>query len=151
MDNIRFLLIVTFAMLVFMLQQAWEADYNPKPVIQAAVENVNARDDLPAGTTPAQTQAAVPAIAAASTAKVIKVTTDVLALEINTEGGTIQNLDLLAYPVEHENTAVNKLREMFGFAIPDINKYPVRIFNGEAAKLFVAQSGLITSTGSVEA
>ncbi|MEI6746052.1 MAG: membrane protein insertase YidC [Methylococcaceae bacterium] len=151
MDNIRFLLIVTFAMLVFMLQQAWEADYNPKPVIQAAIENVNARDDLPTGTTPVQAQAALPAVAAVTTAKVIKITTDVLALEINTEGGTIQNLDLLAYPIEHENTALNKLREMFGFAIPEINKSPVRIFNGEATKLFVAQSGLITSAGSIEA
>lgn len=151
MDNIRFILIVTFAMLVFMLQQAWEADYNPKPALQAVVENVNARDDLPTGTTSAQTQLAVPAVTNVSTAKVIKITTDLLALEINTQGGTIQNLDLLAYPVEHENTAVNKLREIFGFQIPEINKSPVRLFNGDAEKLFVAQSGLISSQGSSEA
>ncbi len=150
MDNIRFLLIVTFAMLVFMLQQAWEADYNPKSAIQAVAENVNTRDDLPAGVTPAQAPVSIP-IAAVTAAKVIKITTDVLALEINTEGGTIQNLDLLAYPEEHENTAVNTLRGMFGFAIPEINKTPVRIFNSETDKLFVAQSGLITSAGSVEA
>lgn len=151
MDNIRFILIVTFAMLVFMLQQAWEADYNPKPTVQAVVENVNARDDLPTGTTPAQTQLAVPEVTNVSTAKVIKITTDLLALEINTQGGTIQNLDLLAYPVEHENTAVNKLREIFGFQIPEVNKSPVRLFNGDAEKLFVAQSGLISSQGSSEA
>lgn len=138
-------------MLVFMLQQAWEADYNPKPAVQAVVENVNARDDLPAGTTPAQTQTAMPAVVNASTAKVIKITTDLLALEINTQGGTIQNLDLLAYPTEHENTAVNKLRGIFGFQIPEINKSPVRLFNGDAEKLFVAQSGLISSQGSSEA
>lgn len=138
-------------MLVFMLQQAWEADYNPKPAVQAVVENVNARDDLPAGTTPAQTQTAMPALANASTAKVIKITTDLLALEINTQGGTIQNLDLLAYPTEHENTSVNKLRGIFGFQIPEIDKSPVRLFNGDAEKLFVAQSGLISSQGSSEA
>lgn len=149
MDNIRFILIVTFAMLVFMLQQAWEADYNPKPAVQAVVENVNTRDDLPTGATPAQ--AAVPTVTNVSTAKVIKITTDLLALEIDTQGGTIQNLDLLAYPVEHENTAVNKLREIFGFQIPEINKSPVRLFNGDAEKLFVAQSGLISSQGSSEA
>lgn len=151
MDNIRFILIVTFAMLVFMIQQAWEADYNPKPAVQAVVENVNARDDLPTGVTSSQTQAAVPTVANASTAKIIKITTDLLALEINMQGGTIQNLDLLAYPVEHENTAVNKLREIFGFQIPEVNKSPVRLFNGNAEKLFVAQSGLISSQGSSEA
>ena len=30
MDNIRFILIVTFAMLVFMLQQAWQLGLWPK-------------------------------------------------------------------------------------------------------------------------
>ena len=138
-------------MLVFMLEQAWQADYAPKPAIQAVAENVNTRDDLPAGATPTQQASVSIPVAAVNAAKVIKITTDVLALEINTEGGTIQNLDLLAYPIEHENTAVNKLREMFGFATPEINKAPVRIFNGEADKLFVAQSGLITSAGSAEA
>lgn len=151
MDNIRFLLIVTFAMLVFMLQQAWEADYNPKP-IPTVVESVNSRDDLPANSSQQiAAQQAVPVVATASTAKVIKVTTDVLALEINTQGGTIQNLDLLAYPSEHANTVVNKLREIFGFQIPEINKNPVRLFNDDVEKLFVAQSGLITNTGAAEA
>ncbi|GDX85340.1 membrane protein insertase YidC [Methylococcaceae bacterium] len=150
MDNIRFLLIVTFAMLVFMLEQAWQADYGPKPAIQTVVENINTHDDLPAGSKAIQSPVSIP-VADITTAKVIKITTDVFALEINTEGGTIQNLDLLAYPVEHENTAVNKLREMFGFERPEINKTSVRIFNGEANKLFVAQSGLMTNAGSVEA
>ena len=136
-------------MLVFMLEQAWQADYAPKPAIQAVVENVNARDDLPANS--AQSTAAVPVVATKSSAKIIKVTTDVLDLEINTEGGTIQNLDLLAYSVEKENTTINKLRGMLGFAIPEINNAPVRIFNGDVEQLFVAQSGLITSAGSVEA
>ena len=39
-------------------------------------------------------------VAERPSAKIIKVTTDVLTLEINSQGGTIQNLDLLAYPVE---------------------------------------------------
>ncbi len=152
MDNIRFILIVTFAMLVFMLQQAWQADYAPKPAIEAVVASMNTKDDLPATNTEplVQTTASSAANTTEATAKVIKITTDTLALEISTEGGTIQNLDLLAYPVEQENTTVNKLRDMFGFAIPEINKTPVRIFNGQIDKLFVAQSGLITSTNSVE-
>lgn len=137
-------------MLVFMLQQAWQADYGPKPAVEAVVASVNAKEDLPATATPSQAQDVTP-IAVETTAKVIKVTTDVLSLEINTEGGTIQNLDLLAYPVEQDNTVVNKLRETFGFAIPEKDKSLVRLFNGQADKLFVAQSGLITSSGSSEA
>ena len=140
-------------MLVFMLQQAWQADYAPKPAIEAAVASVNTKDDLPATNAPSQVQttASIAVNTVGSVIKVIKITTDVLALEINTEGGTVQNLDLLAYPVEQENTTVNKLRDMFGFTIPEVNKTPVRIFNGQVDKLFVAQSGLITSANSVEA
>ena len=49
MDNIRFILVVTFAMLVFMLWQAWQLDYGPKPEVAAIVnpEVANAKEDLP--------------------------------------------------------------------------------------------------------
>ena len=49
MDNIRFILIITFAMIVFMLQQAWQLDYGPKPEIAAVVDPVagDAKEDLP--------------------------------------------------------------------------------------------------------
>ena len=49
MDNLRFVLVVTFAMLVFMLWQAWEQDYGPKPEIAAIVspEGIKAKEDLP--------------------------------------------------------------------------------------------------------
>lgn len=152
MDNIRFILVVTFAMLLFMLQQAWEADYGVKPPIESIASTVNATtEDMPATTAPAQAQIDAPIAAAPAQANVINVTTDVLALEINTEGGTIQNLDLLNYPVEKENTIVDKLRATFGLAIPERNTAPVRLFNAQADKLFVAQSGFIAANGSVEA
>ena len=51
MDNIRFILIVTFAMLVFMLQQAWQLDYGPKPEVAAITDPVaNTKEDLPSAT-----------------------------------------------------------------------------------------------------
>ncbi|MEN9757025.1 MAG: hypothetical protein RL755_1212 [Pseudomonadota bacterium] len=150
MDNIRFILIVTFAMLLFMLQQAWDADYVLKPAVENVSSAVNVREDVPATTAQTQTQLVAPSATPIDT-KVIKITTDVLALEINAEGGTIQNLDLLNYPIEKENTIVDKLRETFGLSIAEKNTSPVRLFNAQADKLFVAQSGFIAGNGSAEA
>ena len=149
MDNIRFILVVTFAMLVFMLQQAWEADYVLKPAVETVSSVVNSSEDVPATTAQTQTQVVTTAVAAID-AKVIKITTDVLALEINAEGGTIQNLDLLNYPNERENTIVDKLRQTFGFEASEKNTAPVRLFNSQADTLFVAQSGFIAGNGSAE-
>ncbi len=150
MDNIRFILVVTFAMLLFMLQQAWEADYVLKPAVETVSSVVNSSEDIPATTAQIQTQVVTPAVTAIDS-KVIKITTDVLALEINSEGGTIQNLDLLNYPNERENTIVDKLRQTFGFEASEKNTAPVRLFNAQAEKLFVAQSGFIAGNGSAEA
>lgn len=155
MDNIRFVLIVTFAMLVFMLQQAWQQDYGPKPEVAAVAEAVatSAKEDLPVATgaaaqaeTAEQNTAAVP-LATVSSANVITVKTDVLALQIDLQGGTIQNLDLLNYPVEKANTAVDKLRALVGLSEAEKNTAPVRLFDSSQEKLFVAQSGLIADSG----
>jgi YidC/Oxa1 family membrane protein insertase len=155
MDNIRFILIVTFAMLVFMLQQAWQLDYGPKPEVAAITEPVatNTKEDLPSATgAAAQTETAEPNTAAVplatmSSANIITVKTDVLALQIDLKGGTIQNLDLLTYPVEKSNTVVDKLRAMIGLSVAEKNTAPVRLFNSNQEKLFVAQSGLIADSG----
>ena len=49
MDNIRFLLIFSFGLLVFMLYQQWQIDYGPKPPAPVAVESstANTKEDLP--------------------------------------------------------------------------------------------------------
>ncbi|MEC4749458.1 membrane protein insertase YidC [Methylomicrobium sp. Wu6] len=160
MDNIRFLLIFSFGLLVFMLYQQWQIDYGPKPPVPAAIESAatNIKEDLPtasgmpeqaAASTPVQ--ANVAASASASASKTVKIKTDVLALEIDLAGGTIQNLDLLAYPVQQSNTVVDAVRRMAGFEPETIDRNPVRIFNAEQDKIFIAQSGLISSEGSVSA
>ena len=155
MDNIRFILVVTFAMLVFMLWQAWQLDYGPKPEVAAIVnpEVATAKEELPTAAgaasqseTTAQTPVSVP-VAATSAAKTVKVKTDVITLEIDMQGGTITNLDLLNYPVEKANTVVNRLRKMVGMEVAETNTAPVRLFNSDEEKLFVAQSGLIAGSG----
>ncbi len=142
-------------MLVFMLWQAWQQDYGPKPEVAAIVnpEVATAKEDLPIATgaavsqteTTVQTPVSVPA--AASTANTVKVKTDVIALEIDLQGGTITNLDLLNYPVEKANTVVNRLRKMIGMEVAETNTAPVRLFDSDEKKLFVAQSGLIAGSG----
>ena len=155
MDNIRFVLIVTFAMLVFMLQQAWQLDYGPKPEVAAIADTVaaNAKEDLPsaagvsAEAEPAEQSTAAVPLATVSSANVITVKTDVLALQIDLKGGTIQNLDLLTYPVEKSNTVVDKLRTLVGLSVAEKDTSPVRLFDSSQEKLFVAQSGLIADSG----
>ncbi|MGZ5051238.1 MAG: membrane protein insertase YidC [Methylobacter sp.] len=155
MDNIRFVLIVTFAMLIFMIQQAWQIDYGPKPEV-AVVDSAttNTKEDLPvaagvsAQAEPAeQNPAAAPVAKALSSNNVVTVKTDVLALQIDLQGGTIQNLDLTTYPVEKPNTVVDKIRELVGLSVSEKNTGPVRLFDNSPDKLFVAQSGLIADSG----
>jgi len=155
MDNLRFILVVTFAMLVFMLWQAWEQDYGPKPEVAVIVspEGIKAKEDLPT-TAEASLQAestlqnpVASPVAVTSTSNTVKIKTDVIALEIDLQGGTVTNLDLLDYPVEKANNVVNSLRKMVGMEVAEIDTAPVRLFNNNQEKIFVAQSGLIADSG----
>lgn len=160
MDNIRFLLIIAFGFLVVLLWENWQKDYGPKSmaVVTSATPLVNNQEDLPTATanlsaqtaTNSPSATAVPNIAPA-TSKVITIKTDVIALEIDLQGGSIQNLDLLSYPEEKDNAFVNKVRAMFGQPIVEKNSTPIRILNGSPQKIFLAQSGLIAGNGSAAA
>ncbi len=151
MDNIRFVLIVAFGVLVFMLQQAWEADYGPKPPLNQTINAIEkVKDDVPntnlSLNTPNQT-ITLPQTTESIT-KVISVNTDVLHVEISTDGATIQKLELLNYPIEQENTAVNFIKNLIGISIESKNTAPIRLFNNNPEHLFLAQNGLIADSGS---
>ncbi|WP_411726260.1 membrane protein insertase YidC [Methyloglobulus sp.] len=159
MDNIRFVLIIAFAMILLLLWQAWQIDYSPKPAI-AQIENpavADVKEDLPTtANTPEQPSVAAQQVTAAPlpaapTAAIVSVKTDVLALEIDMQGGTIQNLDLLVYPVEKDNTVVNAMRKLVGLEAAEKNRQPVRLFNSSPEKMFIAQSGLIATSGNAPA
>ena len=138
-----------------MLWQAWEQDYNPKPEVAtiSTPEVAKNKEDLPVTaqssvTTESGTQKSVTSSESISSiSKTIKIKSDVLALEIDLQGGTITNLDLLNYPVQKTNNVVDSLREMVGMSPAEINKTPVRLFNNNQEKIFVAQSGLIADAG----
>lgn len=157
MDNLRFVLIMAFVMISYLLWDAWQLDYGPKPQVIASETPtvIESGEDLPATggeqvNAGAENVEAVP-LATIPSDKIIRVKTDVFALEIDTQGGTIRNLDLRQYPKEKENTVVNKLYAMVGLEPdkPDISA--VRLFDSSVEQLFLAQSGLIASGGSAAA
>jgi len=160
MDNLRFVLVIIFAMLIVLMMQAWEIDYGPKPPASAvaASEAEPVKEDLPQASNQSEPAAAMsantstPAIAQTAPAHpIITIKTDVIALEIDTQGGTLRNLDLLDYPVEKDNTIVNSLRSMVGLPVAEKNHAPTRLFNADPEKLFLAQSGLIAGNGTTAA
>lgn len=155
MDNIRFLLVIAFAMISYMLWEQWQLDYGPKPVVSVSEQPtiLDSKVDLPTtGTSQTagigQSVEAVPVLAAPAD-KIITVKTDVFSLEIDVKGGTIRNLDLLQFPHEKENTVVNKMFALVGMEPEEKDFSPIRLLDGSTEKLFLAQSGLIASSGSV--
>ncbi len=153
MDNLRFVLIMAFVMISYMLWEAWQIDYGPKPqVIVSETPDVNGQPvvgDSAKAIVDTENKA-VKAVAEAVESKnhIIRVTTDVISVEIDTQGGTLRNLDLLEYPKEKENTWVNKLRKMVELDPVEVDKSPVRLFDSHPDRLYLAQNGLIASQGS---
>ncbi len=142
MDNQRLLVWATFGLMAFLTWEAWNRDYAPPPpAVDAPTAEAPAMpaasDSLPeisddavpslASDEPAS-PAELPALADADRGDaVIRVTTDVLALEISTRGGTLQRADLFRYPVAKER--------------PD---EPVTLLSTRRENLGLLQTGLLT-------
>ncbi len=135
MDNQRIFVWAALGLALWLNYVTWQKDYAPPPapapsVATPAQDNSQASQVLPdlpstsAGTPTAPTGTPVPE-AAASSAPVVRVVTDVLDMDISTQGGELQRADLLKYP---------KVKNQ-----PNI---PVRLFNTGSPGLFVARSGL---------
>jgi YidC/Oxa1 family membrane protein insertase len=149
MDNLRLILFLALAMVLFMLWQAWEQDYGTLsapaqsvqsdvsvPGAQPAAPAQSGQTDVPAvsasSTIDDSASPATPAVASAEpTGEVIRVETDLLQLEIDTLGGTVSTLYLSDYPVSLKT--------------PDIK---FRLMKPNAPNLYLAQSGLIAGKGS---
>ena len=117
MDNQRLLTWGLFIILAWMTYQTWMIDYGPRPVeTQEAVEPLAVGDQdteaLPAfaDTDEGADAGGLPALEperpdapAATAAATIIVRTDVLEVEISSEGGTLQKASLLKYPVAKDD------------------------------------------------
>jgi len=141
MSSTRSILLIALLFVAFLLWQAWQQDYAPKPTLApsaatatSAPANAAGSAEVPHALTPSPTQAptALPAApAATSAAPRIDVRTDLLRLTIDTSGGAIVQADLLNYPVD-----------------PKDKDHPVRLLDDAAATFFEAQSGLVSGNAA---
>ena len=141
-EQIRTILIIALCVVSFLLWDAWQRDYGPKPPPPADAAEQPAPDlapsdaaspgvDVPQVPQPSREAAAAapsPSVDAVDSGRgrKIRVTTDVLAVEIDTRGGTIARVDLRSYPISNDH--------------PDD---PFRLLDDADPKsYFIAQSGL---------
>ena len=136
MDNQKTILAVALAIVVFLLFQAWQDQYAPKPVTPTAVrQNVTTPSTpTPAGASaPAAGTAAVVAPVSTSlqtaTGPTVPFQTQVFTGQIGLNGGDIQYLGLRHYPQAVDNPA------------------PYPLLDEAPARLTVQQSGFVSSDG----
>jgi YidC/Oxa1 family membrane protein insertase len=151
MDNIRFLLVMAMLMISYMLWESWQIDYGPKPQAIISDKPVVAGDSPATANGLVQEAKAVAASVAQANNKIITIKTDVFALEIDTQGGSLRNLDLLQYPHEKENSVVKKAYELIGLQAPERDLSPIRLFDSKPESLFLAQTGLLANANSASA
>ena len=135
MDNQRLFLFIALSFVALMLWEAWQRDYSaPEPVtVERGAPDVAAPPpaDLPAvPPPPTQVQTTETETGLASVTRV-RVTTDVLDVEIDTRGGDLRQADLLQYPEKS-----------------DAPETPVRLLDDQLPNLFIVQSGLRTQSGT---
>jgi YidC/Oxa1 family membrane protein insertase len=136
-DQLRNLLLIALCVVGFLLWQAWQKDYGPKPVQPAPTAAVtedgqpapvveedvpalpNISDDVPAAAPDG------PSVTAAPDYDKVRVRTDLLDVDINLRGGGIRRLALLDYPVSLENKDA-----------------PFQLLEFQPPNVFLAQSGL---------
>lgn len=125
MDNLRFVLFFIFAFILISLYESWQIDYGPKPVPPEAASGI------PSAPNAASTGATTASAGSESNVagKRVRVTTDILTLELDTTGGDIRVLDLLTFPQEKDHP-----------------EKPVRLLSDEPNLRFIAQSGFLTTS-----
>ncbi len=135
MENPRTFLYLSFFFILFLTWQAWQQDYGPQPVVvntPTATEQKPLADniaDIPEADKNTAQATALPIIEdTAAQRQIIQVKTDLMQVEIDTRGGDIRQIDLLAYPEDADH--------------PD---QPYQLFSPKAGQLFMAQSGLLSN------
>ena len=113
MDNQRLLIWGFFGLLGWITYQTWTQDYALRPVAAVTQEvaqpsNAEGDSDLPELTAPTGTMLDAPPqldegapeiLPVAPGAATVRVMTDVFSIEISTQGGTLQSVALINYPV----------------------------------------------------
>jgi YidC/Oxa1 family membrane protein insertase len=135
LDYIRIALYALFILIGFLLFQAWDKDH-PKPVfVTTSTQAPQTGHYIPAANaqiatpTTAAVTAQVPTVATPARGNIVKVTTDVLEVSIDTHGGDIIEAKLLAYPEALHS------------------KTPFLLFNDDSKTRYLAESGLLSKIG----
>jgi YidC/Oxa1 family membrane protein insertase len=135
MDNQRIVLFAILSVLILMLWSAWESEHRPAPAPAAKQEvpSAPASPSAPsAPTAPGKATTAAPGVAQFESAERIQVSTDLLHVEIDTQGGDLRVVDLRKHPVSLDQPGT-----------------PFRLMDDRGPKIFVAQSGLIGHEGAL--
>jgi YidC/Oxa1 family membrane protein insertase len=96
MDTQRLILLVIFSFSLLMLWEAWEKEKRPKPPPAAAGEQQVVPAPAKPGPSPAKPSAAVPGAEGAK-GEIVHVTTDLVAADIDTLGGTLTRVELVRH------------------------------------------------------
>lgn len=143
LDYLRIALYTALLVLVFFLYQAWEREH-PKsetPVAQTnaidTASNAHFVPSTPSSTVVKEENSTVPTVTPAATAiapvaspsQIVKVTTDVLEVEIDTRGGDVTSAKLLQYPEILNSPS------------------PFWLLNNNDKTRYIAESGLLSEMG----
>jgi YidC/Oxa1 family membrane protein insertase len=133
MDSIRFILVLSLALVVMLLWDAWQRDYGSPPP-----QNLSAESDSPVKTAdipqlPEETVSTAPEkhIRPAVTAQAITVKTDLFNIKIDTKGGNIIDAELLKFPL-----SINA---------PD---KPVHLLTENHDLVYIIQGGIISNNNA---
>lgn len=134
MDIQRTFLVLTLSFVSLLLWQEWEKDYNqPKPAAVAQQLTTQSSHPNPVSTIPSVPQAqavtASPVVAAAPTGRYVQVQTDVLQLQLDTQGGDLVEASLPAYPHSLQDST------------------PFVLMTQQNGRSYIAQTGLIGLDG----
>ena len=130
MDNTRLILCIVLSFIAYLIWDAWQKEYGPKPQVPQTV-SAPASTQATASDVPAVNQSQLPASSTVDTSppvdrrSIVNVRTDLYALDINLRGAIIDHAALLAYPVDPKT--------------PDV---PFPLLADNASRLFIAQGGL---------
>jgi len=133
MDNSRLILFILFTFSVFFLMEAWQKEKQPQPAAAVAPGAPAAGQTATPVPTPTQALSAppaavpLPASGALQKGERVRIQTDVFAAEIDTAGGDLRRLELLA----HRDT-LDKKKNLV-------------LLRQQGTQTYVAQSGLIGS------
>ena len=138
MDNQRIFLFAILSVLILMLWSAWESEQRPAPSAITAAKREIPSAPATATSTPAapgmseKPATPTPGVAKLESSERIQVNTDLLHVEIDTQGGDLRVAELLKHSVSLDQL-----------------KSPIRLLDDAGPRIFIAQSGLIGHEGTL--